>query len=139
MAYFRGSSTNMADCRKDREDTCKSSPASYSCDLTPTPSTAASATPAAESAGASSPATATASGTPAAKSEGASSPATATASGTPAAKSEGASSPATATASASGDSSPECTCPTKLAQVPRVLAECTECRRGVGCLYAADG
>ena len=122
MAYFRGSSTNMADCRKDREDTCKSSPASYSCDLTPTPSTAASATPAAESAGASSPATATASGTPAAKSEGASSPATATAS-----------------ASASGDSSPECTCPTKLAQVPRVLAECTECRRGVGCLYAADG
>ena len=120
MAYFRGSSTNMADCRKDREDTCKSSPASYSCDLTPTPSTAASATPAAESAGASS-------------------PATATASGTPAAKSEGASSPATATASASGDSSPECACPTKLAQAPRVLAECTECRRGVGCLYAADG
>ena len=103
MAYFRGGPTNMADCRKDREDTCRNSPASYSCDLTPTPSPAASATPAAESAGASSPATATASGTPAAESTGASSPATAT---------------------ASGDSSPDCVCPTKLAQTPIVLEVC---------------
>ena len=84
MAYFRGGPTNMADCRKDREDTCRNSPASYSCDLTPTPSPAASATPAAESTGASSPATAT----------------------------------------ASGDSSPDCVCPTKLAQTPIVLEVC---------------